>query len=281
MKVISSIADLRAQLGSFPSSDSLGFVPTMGALHEGHLSLVRQSRQQCERTAVSIFVNPTQFAPNEDLTRYPRPLEADLALLEAEGVDVVFTPTADEIYPPECTTTVTPPAVSKYLEGEHRPEHFRGVATIVLKLFHLVQPDLAFFGQKDYQQSLVVRHLVRDLNLPVRIQVCPIVRDPDGLALSSRNVFLTDEQREVALSLHRTLQAAAQSIEDGETDGHVVKAQMTQTLIEAGVDEVDYALIAHADTLQTLDFLTGPLVLLVAAHVGSTRLIDNFLLTSS
>ena len=287
MNVITTLDELRAMLApspqrasSTPPEGPRGLVPTMGALHEGHLALVRQCKQRCQTTIVSIFVNPTQFAPHEDLTKYPRTLESDIDRLASENVDFVFVPLATEMYPVACTTAVLPPAVAECWEGEHRPAHYRGVATVVLKLLHLTQPDLAFFGQKDYQQSLVIRHMVRDLNLPVTIEVCPIVRDDDGLALSSRNRFLTEEQRIIARSLNQTLQQTAQAIEDGETDGHVLQASMTQSLIEAGVDQVDYALAVNAESLKILDFVEGSVALLVAAHVGKTRLIDNIVLNT-
>ena len=254
---------------------TIGFVPTMGALHEGHLSLVRESRQQCDITIVSIFVNPTQFAPHEDLDHYPRPIEKDLKLLQLEGVDWVFMPEPGEMYPEGCSTSVKPPHVALRLEGESRPTHFGGVATVVLKLLNMTQCDIAFFGQKDYQQALVIQHLVRDLNLPTKIQVCPIIRDQDGLALSSRNVFLTAEERENALCLSRTLKETAAMIAEGETDGRVIMAHMTQSLIEGGVTETDYAVIADAQTLELLEDVRRPAVLLVAAKVGDTRLIDN------
>lgn len=258
---------------------SIGFVPTMGALHEGHLSLVRASRQQCDVTIVSIFVNPTQFAPNEDLDQYPRPIENDLQLLQKEGVDWVFMPEPSEVYPQGCSTSVNPPAVAQRLEGESRPTHFAGVATVVLKLLNMTQCDVAFFGQKDYQQALVIQHMVRDLNLATKIEVCPIVRDHDGLALSSRNVFLTADERASALCLSRTLNETAAMIAEGETDGRVIMAHMTQSLIEGGVTETDYAVIADAHTLELLEDVRRPAVLLVAAKVGDTRLIDNCVIT--
>ncbi len=256
----------------------IGLVPTMGALHDGHLSLVHASRRQCDSTIVSIFVNPTQFAPGEDLTRYPRPIESDLRLLADAHVDVVFIPAANVIYPDGCTTAVDPPRVAAALEGESRPAHFRGVATVVLKLFNLTRADVAFFGQKDYQQSLVIRHMVRDLNVPIDIVVCPIVRDDDGLALSSRNIFLGSTDRKAALSLSRTLGMAESMIRQGENDARIVMAEMTQALIEGGVTELDYAVVADADTLQWLDEVRLPVVLLIAARVGTTRLIDNVVL---
>lgn len=256
----------------------IGLVPTMGALHAGHLSLVHACRQQCDATIVSIFVNPTQFGPAEDLSKYPRPIDNDLRLLSEANVDVVFMPEPEVVYPDGCSTSVDPPRVAAALEGEFRPTHFRGVATVVLKLFHMTQADVAFFGQKDYQQSLVIRHLVRDLNVPIDIVVCPIVRDDDGLALSSRNVFLSSADRQVALSLSRTLDMAEKMIRQGENDARIVMAEMTQALIEGGVTELEYAVVADANTLQWLDEVRLPAALLVAARVGTTRLIDNIVL---
>jgi len=282
IRVIKTVAEMNSvvrQLRERDPSKSVGLVPTMGALHQGHLALVKRSIESCGVTVVSIFVNPTQFAANEDLGQYPRPVEHDLALLSDVGADLVFMPGTNEVYPDGCTTLVKPPAVARKLEGESRPTHFQGVATVVLKLFNMVQPDVAFFGQKDYQQTLVVKHMVRDLNLPVAIEVCPIVRDEDGLALSSRNVFLSTEDRQAALALNRTLKQTVEMIEQGENDGRVIMAEMTQSLIECGVTETDYAVIVDADTLELQETVRRPAALLVAAQVGTTRLIDNLILT--
>ena len=258
---------------------TIGCVPTMGALHEGHLSLVRESKQQCDFTVVSIFVNPTQFSPDEDLDQYPRPLDNDLQLLQQEGVDLVFLPDNLELYPADCSTSIKPPLVAGKLEGESRPTHFAGVATVVLKLLNLTQCDSAYFGQKDYQQVKVVQHLVRDLNHPCNIVMCPIARAEDGLALSSRNIYLSAEERQIATCLNRTLQETLQMITEGETDGRAIMAHMTQALIEGGVTETDYAVIADAESLEFLEQVSRPAVLLVAAMVGETRLIDNCLIT--
>jgi pantoate--beta-alanine ligase len=247
----------------------------MGALHEGHLSLVRHSRQTCQRTVVSIFVNPTQFAAGEDYQKYPRPIAEDLAMLEPLGVDVVLAPPVAELYPPDFSTYVQPPQVSRGLEGEMRPTHFQGVATIVLKLFELVRPDVAVFGQKDYQQALVIQHMVRDLNVPVDIAVRPTFRDADGLALSSRNRYLSPAQRVVALSLYHCLQRARTSVLDGETDGRALMAQMSQWLIDGGVSSIDYAVLCDPTTLEIANAIRRPVVALVACRVGTTRLIDN------
>ncbi len=271
----SAVSSLRADGNA---GRTIGLVPTMGALHDGHLSLVRASREQCPATIVSIFVNPTQFAVGEDLSSYPRPIGRDLEMLEAAGVDLVFLPDEATMYPPGCSTMVDPPAVARALEGAVRPAHFRGVATVVLKLLLLTGADAAIFGQKDYQQSLVVRHMVRDLNVPVQIVVSPIVRDDDGLALSSRNRYLDADQREIALSLNRALRGAASAIELGETDGDAVMAGMMQALLESGVDQVNYAVVADPETLELIEKVHPPVVLLVAARVGTTRLIDNLVI---
>lgn len=279
MKIARTPAELDSALSGFRDRKArTGFVPTMGALHAGHLSLVEFSKRSCDATVASIFVNPAQFAAGEDLSRYPRPIEADLEMLTAAGTDVVFLPETEAIYPPGSSTFVDPPRVSLALEGEHRPTHFRGAATVVLKLFHLTRADVAFFGQKDYQQCLVIRHMVRDLNVPIDIVVCPIVRDDDGLALSSRNVYLSADDRRTALSLHRTLNQAASLIRSGERDARSVAAEMTQSLIDGGVASIDYTAVCDADTLEILDVVRFPVVLLVAARVGTTRLIDNLLI---
>jgi pantoate--beta-alanine ligase len=256
----------------------LGLVPTMGALHDGHMSLVRASLARCEATAVSIFVNPAQFAPHEDFRRYPRMLEADCKLLAAAGADLVFAPAADDLYPGDFSTWVEPPAAARLWEGECRPGHFRGVATIVLKLLNLFQPDVAFFGQKDFQQARVIRRMVADLNLPVEIDIQPTVRDADGLALSSRNAYLSPAERENGLALWRTLRRAAEAVDGGARDGRELAAMMVQTMIDGGVTRIDYAAVADPETLEPLETVRRPLVLLVAAWVGSTRLIDNLVM---
>lgn len=258
---------------------SIGLVPTMGALHAGHMSLVERSLAATDITVVSIFVNPTQFAPTDDLAQYPRPLEQDLEKLRCVGADLVFVPDVAEIYPGNCTTAVEPPEVSRRLEGEFRPTHFGGVCTVVLKLLNLIPARIAFFGDKDYQQLAVVRQMVKDLNVATQIEGCPIIREPDGLAMSSRNVFLTGPDREIALSINRTLSMVAEQIEQGETDGHRLMAEMRQGLIDSGVSDIDYAVIADPITLATLDEVQGAVVALIACQVGQTRLIDNRVIT--
>lgn len=253
----------------------VGFVPTMGALHEGHLSLVDVARQQCDAVVTSIFVNPTQFLPSEDLAKYPRTLEADLALLAARGVESVFAPSVEAMYPTGYSTFVEPPQVAVPLEGHCRPGHFRGVATVVLKLFEIVPADAAFFGQKDYQQSLVVRRMVRDLDVPIEIVVCPTVREADGLALSSRNRYLSPDERRQALAVSRALRAAREEAARGERSAAALRAIMRDTLHAAGIERIDYVAIADPETLDEVATLKRPAMALIACHVGTTRLIDN------
>ena len=247
----------------------------MGALHDGHFSLARAAVQQADFTIATIFVNPTQFAAGEDLTTYPRTLEEDVEQLYELGIDCVFAPEPSEVYPDGFSTFVDPPQVSKSLEGEHRPTHFRGVATVVLKLLNMTSANKAFFGQKDYQQLVVVRQMVRDLNVPCEIVACPTMRAEDGLALSSRNRNLSEQERQQALSLSSTLELAESLIRDGERDTHVIMNEMKQSLIDGGVDTIDYAMVANADDLTIPDEIELPAVCLVAAYVGGTRLIDN------
>ena len=251
----------------------------MGALHAGHLSLVERSLSATDVTAVSIFVNPTQFAPTDDLDQYPRPLEQDLEKLRRVGAHLVFVPDVAEIYPENCTTAVEPPELSRRLEGEFRPSHFKGVCTVVLKLLQLIPARIAFFGEKDYQQLAVVRQMVEDLNVATRIDGCPIIREPDGLAMSSRNIYLAGPDRKIALSLHRTLSMVAQQIEQGETDGHCLMSEMRQMLIDSGVSDIDYAVVADPTTLEVVDDVEGAVVALIACQVGQTRLIDNRVIT--
>lgn len=270
--------------GRFPAADPLsagrtiGLVPTMGALHEGHLSLVRRAKAECDAVVATIFVNPAQFGPHEDFDKYPRTLERDLELLGQVGCDLVFAPPKDEMYPAGFSTYVEPPAVAAPLEGVCRPGHFRGVATVVLKLLNLVPADVAYFGQKDYQQSLVIQHMARDLNLPIRIAVCPIVRESDGLALSSRNRYLSSAERQQALALSRGLARAESLVRAGERTAAVIVAALRGELAAAGIERIEYATVADAETLEEVRLLDRPAVALVAAFVGATRLIDNTLL---
>lgn len=257
---------------------SSGLVPTMGALHAGHYSLIRHSRQKCDVTVATIFVNPTQFGPNEDLSRYPRTLDEDLAGLRDLGTEAVFVPEGGSMYLPGHSTFVEPPEVSKPLEGACRAGHFRGVATVVLKLMHILPTTHAFFGQKDFQQAAVIQAMVRDLDLPMEVEVLPTVREPDGLALSSRNRYLSAEQRSRALGLSRALREATQAIAEGEIDAAVIEQRMRRVLTEAAVDEIEYAVVADRLTLHQLSHIDRPAVALIAARVGQTRLIDNQLL---
>jgi pantoate--beta-alanine ligase len=258
----------------------VGVVPTMGALHAGHLSLAEASKKSCDVTVVTIFVNPTQFGPNEDFAKYPRTLDSDLAALEPLGVDAVFVPQNDVMYPPGYSTFVDPPKVSELWEGRFRPGHFRGVATVVLKLFNACPADVAFFGAKDYQQTLVVRHMVQDLNLPIDIQVLPTLREPDGLAMSSRNRYLSASERATALTLSQSLQLAADLVAAGERRAAAVLARMHELFVQAGITQVDYIALADPETLQPVEQLDRPVVALIAARVGTTRLIDNRLIAS-
>jgi pantoate--beta-alanine ligase len=258
----------------------LGLVPTMGALHEGHLSLVRAARAQCDWVAVSIFVNPLQFGPQEDLARYPRPFERDQQLLEAERVDVLFAPAAEAMYPADATTFVEVAGLSDRLDGRSRPGHFRGVATVVAKLFHIVQPDLAFFGQKDAAQLAVIRRMVRDLNFDLEIRVCPIVREPDGLAMSSRNHYLDTGQRQAATVLYRALTRVKALVDHGERDAKKLAEVGHKVLAAERAARVDYFEIVDPDTLEPIDDVTNGALVAVAAYFSSTRLIDNVVLPS-
>lgn len=284
MQIFSDIPELRAALDQLRCSGdrsthcSVGFVPTMGALHDGHRSLVQAARQRCEMVVVSIFVNPTQFAPNEDFSRYPRTLEQDCQMLETEGVDVVFTPTAEAMYPPGASTYVDVEGVSDRLDGASRPGHFRGVATVVAKLFHIVQPDFSFFGQKDAAQVAVLRKMVRELDFPLEIVVCPTVREPDGLAMSSRNRYLSADERRQALTLSRTLRAAEMQVNCGERRASALLQTMSATIQNEPAIRLDYIEVVDPDTLLPIDDVGTGGLLAVAAYVGSTRLIDNVLL---
>ena len=268
-------AQAMAQAGR-ESPRPLGLAPTMGALHNGHLALVRRGRAENAALAVSIFVNPAQFGAAEDLSRYPRDLDRDLVLLEAEGVDLVFAPPVAEIYPPGFDTWIEPGAIAARLEGAARPGHFRGVATVVANLFNIIRPDRAYFGQKDGQQASVIRQLIRDLNLGIDLVVVPTVRDADGLALSSRNAYLTAEQRAAAPVLYRALQRAEQLFAAGVRDAELLRREVRQVLDgEPLIDGIDYISVAAADTLAELDTIPGRAMVSAAVQFGTTRLIDN------
>jgi pantoate--beta-alanine ligase len=276
MQTVPDIAGTRAAVSAARRDGTrIGFVPTMGALHAGHLTLVERARRECGFVVVSIFVNPTQFAPTEDLSQYPRPRAADLAACEAAGVDLVFEPTPAVLYPAGFDTFVEVDRLSRPWEGAHRPTHFRGVTTVVLKLLNVVGPDAAYFGRKDYQQQLLVRRMCRDLDLPVEIVTCDTVREPDGLALSSRNVYLAPEERETALALIRGLRDAERRLRAGERDVAAVRRDLREQLDSTPGLGVDYATIVEGETLEELDAPRPSMVALVAARVGRTRLIDN------
>jgi len=272
MKVVRTRAELRVARAALPSP--VGFVPTMGALHEGHASLVERARAECATVAVSIFVNPTQFGPSEDFKRYPRDEAADLALLESLGVDLVFMPGVEDVYPTGAVTYVDVGSLGEKLEGAARPGHFRGVATVVTTLFALVTPDRAYFGQKDGQQSVVVRRFTKDLGLPVEIVICPTVREPDGLALSSRNRYLTPEERAQASALHEALAAASAAAAGGERSAERLRAIMLDALSAASLGAPDYVSVADAETLDELEKLDRPALLSLAVRFPSARLID-------
>jgi pantoate--beta-alanine ligase len=276
MKVVSTINEIHSARRSF--SGTVGLVPTMGYLHEGHLSLIRRARDECDHVVVSIFVNPTQFGPKEDLSKYPRDLDRDLSLIEPLGTDLVWMPTAEIMYPPGYQTWVEVEAMTRPLEGAHRPGHFKGVTTVVAKLFTGVQPDKAYFGQKDAQQAAVIRQMTRDLNFPIEIVVCPIVREPDGLAMSSRNVYLDPEQRKAATVLYCSLSAAKALYEEGERNAENVRGKMKEVLAAEPLAEVQYVSCADYDTLEELSEIKGKTLLSMAVFIGKTRLIDNFVL---
>jgi pantoate--beta-alanine ligase len=273
VKLVSRIAEVREwrTAGEGP----LGLVPTMGYLHEGHVSLVRRARRENARVATTIFVNPTQFGPGEDLGRYPRDLERDRQLLEAAGCDLVFAPAVEEIYPPGADTFVLPGRVAAPLEGERRPGHFRGVATVVLKLLNIVQPDRAYFGEKDAQQLAVIRALVRDLDHPTTVVGCPTVRESDGLAMSSRNSYLTPQERAATPALYRALSSARALWQRGERSGEALRAEVRRVLATEPLLRVDYVSAADPTTFQELVDADGPALLSLAVFCGRARLIDN------
>lgn len=276
MQTVKTIAEVRQIRKSL--TGTWGLVPTMGYLHEGHLSLCRRAKAECDHVAVSIFVNPTQFGPTEDLARYPRDLPRDLALLETVGVDLVFAPEPDEIYPPGFQTYVTVEQVAQPLEGAARPGHFRGVATVVAKLFNIFQPDKAYFGQKDAQQVVVIRQMARDLDLPLEIVVCPTVREADGLAMSSRNTYLTPPERQAATVLYRALCAAQAAWQAGERNGDALRQAMRDVLATEPLARPEYVSAADPVTLAELEVAERGVLLSMAVRIGTTRLIDNFLL---
>lgn len=279
MQIAKTIAELKALRSQWRDGNlTVSLVPTMGALHQGHLQLVERARSLANRLAVSIFVNPTQFGPSEDFQRYPRMLDEDLRRLEESGVDAVFLPDVSEIYPQGYKTFVTVEELGERLCGVSRPTHFRGVATVVLKLFNIVQPDFAVFGQKDAQQAVIIRRLVRDLNLDVEIVVCPIVREPDGLALSSRNRYLNAEERRQATVLYHCLEYARQAVEEGERRTANLLEEIRRRIAAVPLARLDYAEIVDLETLSRLESVTQDALLALAVFIGNTRLIDNTVL---
>ena len=273
MQVVKTIAEIRALRQQL--SGTVGFVPTMGYLHEGHLALVKQAKQQNSAAIVSIYVNPAQFGPREDFGAYPRDLDRDLDLLQKEGVDIVFVPSDDEMYPAGFSSWVDVEKVTERLEGESRPGHFRGVATVVAKLFNIVQPTRAYFGQKDAQQVVVIKRIAADLNMNLEVVVVPTVRESDGLAMSSRNIYLSPEERQAATILFKALTLAQQLRRGGEGDAGKIRRQMTEVIQKEALAKLDYASIADAETLQELNLLDRPAVASLAVRIGKTRLIDN------
>lgn len=276
MKTVTGLEELR--LARRALEGAVGFVPTMGYLHEGHLSLVRRAREECAHVVVSIFVNPTQFGPQEDLSKYPRDLPRDLALLEPLGPDLVWTPGPEALYPPGFQTWVEVEQMTKPLEGAMRPGHFRGVTTVVAKLFNAVGPQRAYFGQKDAQQAAVIRRMARDLDFPIEVIVCPTVREPDGLAMSSRNVYLDPGQRKAATVLYRSLSAAGEAYQRGERRAGELRRIMQATIESEPLAKMQYVSCADYDTLQELEQVSGRALLSMAVFIGKTRLIDNLVL---
>jgi pantoate--beta-alanine ligase len=279
MRALRTVAELRSALAPARREGlTIGLVPTMGALHEGHLSLIARAREQCDRVVVSLFVNPAQFNERSDLDRYPRPLEQDANLAAEAGADLLFAPTVEEVYPPGFATAVEVLGITDRLEGAVRgAAHFRGVTTVVTKLLSMTQPDIAYFGQKDAQQVVVIRHLVRDLNLPVQIEVCPTMRELDGLAMSSRNARLDADERARALCLYHALNAAAEHAYRGERSAEVLLSAAREAMAAFAV-EPEYLALVDPDTLEPVAQLREPALLAVAAHLGDTRLIDNLIL---
>jgi len=282
MRICNTVEDMRAACrAARRGGKRLGFVPTMGALHEGHLSLVQAARASCDAVAASIFVNPAQFGPNEDLEQYPRSFDGDRELLESGGVALLFAPSVEAMYPAGAASWVTVEGLSRKLDGRSRPGHFRGVTTVVAKLFHIVEPDVAFFGQKDAAQVAIVRRMVHDLNFPVKIVACPIVREADGLAMSSRNAYLDSQQRRRALLLYCSLMRVKKSWEGGERDAARLLATGREEFAGKKSVRLDYLEIVDPDSLDPVEGVGGGALVAVAAFVGSTRLIDNILLPGS
>lgn len=279
MKLVHAIAETRVEVRlAKDQGKSVGLVPTMGALHEGHMTLIRRARAECGFVVVSIFVNPTQFGPSEDFSKYPRTLEEDARKCEAEGVDLVYSPSAEGMYPEGFGSWVEVEGLTDVLEGESRPGHFRGVTTVCAKLFNVAQPDLAFFGTKDYQQLLVVRKMVRDLNMPLEIVPVETVREPDGLAMSSRNRYLVPVERQAALVLSKSLAEARKAFDAGERDAGAIRGVVEGMIASEPLACIDYVAVVDAEILCSIERIERPAVVLLAARVGATRLIDNTIL---
>lgn len=276
MKVAETIDSVRSLVKASREQDkTIGLVPTMGALHLGHISLIEAAVKKCDFVVVSIFVNPAQFGPGEDFRNYPRCLDADLDICEKAGADVVFTPAAEQMYPSENITWVNVEKLTETLCGRSRPAHFRGVTTVCAKLFNIIQPDFAFFGQKDAQQAVVIKRMVQDLNIALEIIVCPTVRQNDGLAVSSRNQYLTKQQKKDAACIYKALQKCRNMIETGISDAKTITAEMRKILSRAPSVKIEYVSIVDADTLQSIDNITGRVLAAIAVRIGSARLIDN------
>jgi len=280
MKICKTISEVRNTIDLLRKrGKNVGFVPTMGALHEGHAALIRAARKECKVVVVSIFVNPMQFGPTEDFAKYPRPFEADCLLCEREGADVIFAPEGREMCAPGNDTCVVQERLTKVLCGKSRPDHFRGVLTIVLKLFNIIAPDTAYFGQKDAQQVLVIKRMVTDLNLPLKVATIPTSREPDGLAISSRNSYLSLEQRKDAVCLYGALCRARDMVTAGGRDAERIRAEMRRIIRSSRRVRLDYAEIVDAHTLDRIDRITGDVLVAVAVYIRTTRLIDNVCLT--
>jgi pantoate--beta-alanine ligase len=276
MKIAKTVESVRRLVKAARiAGEKIGFVPTMGALHIGHISLIEAAKKNCDFVVVSIFVNPTQFGPGEDFKKYPRPIETDLKMCRKAGVDLVFAPTPQEMYPAENLTWVNVEKLSEPLCGKFRPGHFRGVATVCAKLFNIITPDIAYFGRKDAQQAIVIKKMVADLNMPLKIVVCPTVREKNGLAMSSRNQYLTPQQKKDAAYIYKSLQKCRHTIKQGVKDTKKIKTQMRRILKQIPSVEIQYISIVDAETLRNIDRVTGKVLAAVTVKIGSTRLIDN------
>ncbi len=282
MEVAKTIELIRSLVETARSGGKkVGLVPTMGALHVGHISLIEAAVEKCDFVVVSIFVNPTQFVPGEDFEKYPRPLEADLEICKKAGVDVIFAPTPEQMYPAENITWVSVEKLTEFLCGRFRPGHFRGVTTVCTKLFNIVAPDIAYFGQKDAQQAIVIRRMAADLNMPLEIVICPTVREPNGLAVSSRNKYLTGRQKKDAANIYKSLQKCRQMIDAGVTETTEIITEMSKILQQVPSIEIEYISIVDAETLRNIDRIAGKALAAVAVKIGPARLIDNILVDTA